>query len=284
MLLSKAQKENWDNFGFILLEGFFDTKRIDRINDLINRLWRYRRRLGEEYVIDIFLGTLHEQRLFFADAPAKARLKPHKINDLYLSNSEIRELIVGNDLAVILRDILQATPMVCNTLNLEFGSQQEYHFDTFYMPPPTPNKMLASWIALEDSTIENGPLSYYPGSHKIPPYLFSNGLTNIVKGEMHLFREYVSTEIKKRSLKPVTLLAKKGDVFIWHSQLYHGGTKILNPEKTRKTLVTHYFTKEDFPNLTPPQVCEIGTYMTRSAQSVGYPFKVKNWFQRILNY
>jgi ectoine hydroxylase-related dioxygenase (phytanoyl-CoA dioxygenase family) len=284
MVLSKAQQDDWENFGFILLEGFFESKRIDHINDMINHLWRVRRKLGEEYVIDIFLDTLHERRIYFADAPAKARLKPHKINDLYLSNSEIRELIVGKDLAIVLRDILEATPMVCNTLNLEFGSQQEYHFDTFYMPPPTPNKMLASWIALEDSTIDSGPLSYYPESHKIPPYHFSNGLTNIIKGEMPRFREYISTEIKKRNLKPVTLLAKKGDVFIWHSQLYHGGNKILNPKKTRKSLVTHYFTKEDFPKLSPPQVCEIGTYMTRSAQPVGYPYKVKNWIQRLLSF
>ena len=68
--------------------------------------------------------------------------------------------------------------MAFQTPNLEFGSQQEFHFDTFRMPAPIENKMVAAWIALEDVHPDSGPLRYYPGSHKIPPFRFSDRRLN----------------------------------------------------------------------------------------------------------
>jgi ectoine hydroxylase-related dioxygenase (phytanoyl-CoA dioxygenase family) len=215
-----------------------------------------------------------------AFAPLSARKQPYKLNDLYLTQQKIRELVVGQRLAPILRELLEGFPMVCNSLNFEFGSQQDYHFDTFYMPSPTPNKMMASWIALEDATTKNGPLSYFPGSHKIEPFLFSNGSTHAIPSEMPEFDKYISAEIETHGLKAETLLADKGDVLIWHSQLLHGGSAIVDKTKTRKSLVTHYFTKEDFPDLEPPKVCDDGGYMDRNAQPVDYLYKPKSWFQR----
>lgn len=280
MVINKEQQQAWEDNGYLLLKNFYSPAQIDAINSLIDNLWKDRKKLDAQYVIDIFVETEKEQRVYFADAPMEARKQPYKLNDLYLSRNEIRQLVVGARLAPILKELLQGFPMVCNSLNFEFGSQQDYHFDTFYMPSPTPNKMVASWIALEDATPENGPLSYYPGSHKIPPYEFSNGSTVIINDEMPAFREYINSEIEKRGLKSENLLADKGDVLIWHSQLFHGGSPINNQEKTRKSLVTHYFTNEDFPDLSPPKVCDHGGYMNRAAQPVGYEFQPKSWLQR----
>ena len=280
MAINKEQQQAWEDNGYLLLKNFYSPAEIDAINNLIDRLWKDRKKLDAQYVIDIFVETDKEQRVYFSDAPMEAREQPYKLNDLYLSRDEIRQLVIGAHLAHILKELLQGFPMVCNSLNFEFGSQQDYHFDTFYMPSPTPNKMVASWIALEDATPENGPLSYYPGSHKIPPYKFSNGSTVIVNDEMPAFREYINREIEQRGLSSEKLLADKGDVLIWHSQLFHGGSPINNKQKTRKSLVTHYFTNEDFPDLSPPKVCEHGGYMERAAQPVGYEFQPKSWLLR----
>ena len=283
MTLTAQQTQEWEDQGYLLLKGFYSSENIDTINNLIDHLWDNRKKLDAKYVIDIFVETDQEQRVYFADAPMEARHKPYKLNDLFLSRDEIRQLVVGKRLAPLLRELLQGFPMVCNSLNFEFGSQQDYHFDTFYMPSPTPNKMVASWIALEDATPDNGPLSYYPGSHKIPPYEFSSGSTIVVNEEMPAFREYIYKEIEQRNLKAETLMATKGDVLIWHSQLFHGGSPINDKSKTRKSLVTHYFTNEDFPDVNPPKVCEDGGYMQRDAQAVPYDFKPKNWFQRVFS-
>lgn len=266
--LSAEQQQSWDDHGYLLLKNFYSTEDIDQINTLVDQLWKTRETLGSDYVVDIFVGGDKEQRLKLADAPIEAREHPYKLNDLFLSQEKIRELIIGRRLAPVVRQLLDGFPMVCNSLNFEFGSQQEYHFDTFYMPSPTPNKMVASWIALEDTTEENGPLSYFPGSHKIPPFLFSSGTTHIISEEMADFEDYIYKQIEQRGLKAETLLASKGDVLIWHSQLFHGGSPIKDKSKTRKSLVTHYFTNEDFPKLNPPKVCEDGGYMDRKAQPI----------------
>lgn len=276
MTLTAEQQQDWDNNGYLLLKNFYSDSRIDQLNQLIDQLWDTRNELDERYVIDVFVETENEKRVYFADAPEAARHAPYKLNDLFLSSNEVRQLVAGQELAPLLESLLGGFPMICNSLNFEFGSQQDYHFDTFYMPSPTPNKMIASWIALEDATTDNGPLTYYPGSHKIPPFLFSNGRTIIVPEEMGAFNEYMEQQIAERGLQPQTLLAEKGDVLIWHSQLFHGGSAILDKNKTRKSLVTHYFTKEDFPDSDAPLITGKTCYMKRPAQPTGYEFTSKN--------
>ena len=283
MTLSQEQQLAWEDNGYLLLKNFYSPSQIKEINTLVKTLWRDRKELDANYVIDIFVETDEEKRVYFADAPKQARLRPYKLNDLYLTQELIRDAVAGDRLALILQALLGGLPMICNSLNFEFGSQQDYHFDTFYMPSPTPNKMVASWIALENATPDNGPLTYYPGSHKIPPYKFSHGKTNIIPEEAPAFKQYIFDEIEKRGLKAETLLANEGDVLIWHSQLFHGGSPILDKSKTRKSLVTHYFTHEDFPDLRPPKITDNSCYMARAPQPVDYPYtkqKPDSWFTK----
>ena len=280
MTLTAEQLLDWQELGYLHLPKFYSQQVIDEINDLVDKLWLDRKSLGNKYVIDVFCETSRECRVRLADAPNAARAHPYKLNDLFLTQEQTRDSVIGNELAPILAELLQGTPMVCNSLNFEFGSQQDFHFDTFYMPSPTPNKMVASWIALEDATTDNGPLSYYPGSHKIPAYMFSSGSTLVVNRELPECKAYVFDEIEKRNLQQETLFAKTGDVLIWHSQLFHGGSPIKDKSKTRKSLVTHYFTTEDFPQLTPAQVSELGFYMDRDAQPVPEHKLPDDWWQR----
>ena len=102
-------------------------------------------------------------------------------------------------------------------------------------------------IALEDVDPDAGPLRYYPGSHKIPPYRFSNGRYNLNLDEKPQCIEYIEQQLINSGIEPLEFSAKKGDVFIWHAHLLHGGTPINNPSLTRKSLVTHYFCSEDWP-------------------------------------
>jgi ectoine hydroxylase-related dioxygenase (phytanoyl-CoA dioxygenase family) len=135
--------------------------------------------------------------------------------------------------------------MICSSLYFEKGSQQEKHFDTFFMAPLIRDRMLATWIALEDVTEENGPLFYYPGSHRIAPYRFENGRFNLNPSEKSDCYEYIDAELEKREIKREYFLAEKGDLFIWHAQLLHGGASIRDSDATRRSLVTHYFCRQD---------------------------------------
>ena len=136
-------------------------------------------------------------------------------------------------------------PVLCNTLNLMKGSSQSIHIDSLFMTPQTPRHLIATWIALEDVDPTAGPLVYYPGSHQIPLYRFRDGSHHATGEEMPDWSRYIESEIERRGLEKKTFLAEKGDVFIWHSDLAHGGGTIQDPGKTRRSLVCHYYTEPD---------------------------------------
>jgi len=246
-VLNGEQQLSWDEKGYLVFRNFFSSAQLDPINDLIDNLWQTRESdVAQSVVTDIFLSTDQEQRLYFSDAPDDARGQPYKLNDLYLSFDEIRNVVLEQRLSSLINGLLDGEPMVCNTLNLEYGSQQDMHQDTLYMPSRVTNKMVASWIALEPATRGNGPLILYPGSHKAAPHLFSSGRTNAIGAEMRGYFAYAKSLIAEHGIEPIEFHAEKGDLLIWHSQLLHGGSAIAEQGSTRKSLVTHYFRRKDY--------------------------------------
>jgi phytanoyl-CoA hydroxylase len=239
--LTPTQREFWDQNGFLVLPGFFPEAEVDRINDVVETAWRERRQPDNPIVIDVFVGREGERRMHFRDAPDAAKGHPYKLNDLYLVNPHVREFVLDPGLVAVLRALLGGDPAVCNSLNFECGSQQEYHFDTYYMPGPCKEGLAVTSIYLEDVHPDAGPLTYFPGSHRIPPYRFSHGGIHAVPDEMEAATAYARRELQSRSLTPQEFMGKKGDVFIWHEQLYHGGRPINDPSRTRRSLVTHYW-------------------------------------------
>ena len=241
--------KSWKEDGYIVIRNFFNPTDVDHINHLVDHLWVTRTSDSNKLIIDTHLNTDQHQRMLFRNVTKEVRASPYKLNDLYLEHEEIRNVVLNMELTRIIGLLLKGTPLVINTLNFEFGSQQDDHVDTFYMPPKKTNCMLATWIALESITLESGPIRYYPKSHRIPPFLFSNGKTNAVSSELPEFYSYIQKEMQERNIKAETFTAEAGDLFIWHAQLLHGGTPITDPNKTRKSLVTHYFRKAEYRHL-----------------------------------
>jgi ectoine hydroxylase-related dioxygenase (phytanoyl-CoA dioxygenase family) len=224
--------------GFVALEGFFAQDRIDRASAAVRRLLRERPR---EVVVDCLQSG---RRTFWADA-AHPETRHFKINDLYLMSGEVRDLALDCELTAILADLLGDPAVLCNSLNFEKGSSQPKHIDSLYMTPRTPHRLVAAWIALEDVHPDAGPLVYYPGSHKIPLYTFNDGSHHASREEAIDWFDYIDVQLRLRGLKERRYLARKGDVFIWHSDLVHGGSPIRDAGRTRASLVCHYFGATD---------------------------------------
>jgi hypothetical protein len=249
-----------------VLPRLFGQEQIDEMNALVEELWATRKTDDRDLIIDAFIGTPHERRIRFRNAPDEARMAPYKLDDVYLVSDVARSMVLDEKLVRVLDRLLVGAPVAFNSLTFERGSQQDFHFDTFYMPPSVPNKMCASWIALEDVDESAGPLVFYPGSHKIPPYYFSDGRLNVTVEELGSFREYIERELETRGLRSVSFPARAGDVFIWHAQLFHGGAAILDMNRTRRSIVTHYFRVRE---MAPGAVVDIGGgrfYLQRSHQ------------------
>ncbi len=259
----KQLKTDWDNNGYLALRGFFNPEELAAFDNDVSDIWNHRSTKAGDITIDVLEGDLVGQRLKLKDAPASALDCAHKVNDLYLESQACRNLNLNTKLCNLLKELLKDEPLVINSLSFRKGSQQPYHFDTYFMPPPVQGQMAVTSICLEDQTDAAGPLSYYPGSHKIPPHVFSHGGIHLAPGEMKDATAYIEAEIAKRNLKPETFIGNAGDVFIWHAQLYHGGLPIADEKQTRKTLVTHYWRRNDVAAERVAFTREGGSYLVK---------------------
>lgn len=237
--LSAAQRQSWDAHGFLAIRGFFTSKEVDRVLGSLQGLWA--ERPDDVTVDDLESG----ERLRMSGVSDEALKHAFKVNDVYLKDPAVRAVICSKKVAAIVGALLGDEPVVCNTLNLTFGSQQPDHLDTLYMTPVTEGKLVATWTALEDARPEAGPLRYWPGSHRIEPFRFSSGSLHVLEGEMDGWADYMTSETRRNGLAPERFLARKGDLFVWHAYLLHGGSEILKPGCTRESLVTHFWSKPD---------------------------------------
>jgi len=224
-IVSHEQIDHWRNRGYLLLPGFVAGDIVDRINADIDLAWRDRADYPATVTVDQKIGTPDEQRMPLRDTDPAVRQSPYKLNDLYQESDAIRDAVMSKRLMQVLAPLIGGTPMICNSLSFEYGSQQPHHFDTFYMPPTVRNQMLATWVALEDVHEQAGPLEYFPGSHKIEPFRARDGSYNLTSDERGDFEEYIATELGREGLEEQAFCAKKGDVFIWHARVEQGPSK-----------------------------------------------------------
>lgn len=233
-------RQHWEDHGFLALPKFYSDAELDAAQGAIDQIWAVK---APRIVVDD-LVTGQRSRLMDVE---EQRRREHrfKVNDLYLECEEIRRLALNERIEPILHELLGHAPVVCNSLNFQQGSGQPDHVDSLYMTPRSPWHLIAIWVALEDCHMDAGPLRYYPGSHKIPQYVFSNGSNHVVDEEMDDWNRYMQEHVQTRGLKPEVFAARRGDVFIWSAYLLHGGSPIKDPSRTRASIVFHYFSEED---------------------------------------
>lgn len=238
--------KQWEDDGYIVLKSAFSHEEIDRFNDEIDRLWEDKDPESNPFMIDFWEGNLFGQRMRLIDAPPGSRKYIHKLSNMYIDSESCRDMALAPVIGDALRKLMDSDPMVINSLVFEKGSQQPDHFDTYHMPPPNDGILAVSSICLEDINPDAGPVQVYPGSHKIPPYIFSNGEIKMTdRTESQAAADYTAKELTSRNIQKKPFIGKKGDVLFWHGQLYHGGSEIKNHQLTRKTLVCHYWRPQD---------------------------------------
>jgi len=217
--------------GFLILSEFFSDAELDAVDADIERFWNDRSD-ANPLVVDITGGNRNGQRVHQRTLNPDTRRIPHKLNDLYLESEPCRSLVLEERLAARLPELLDDEPVVINSLGPTQGSQQDPHFDTYFVPPPVENQMVVSSICFEDTHPDAGPLTYYPGSHRLKPFRFASG--GLFPGEECLGEAttYVRDLIKEAGMEPETFIGSKGDVFLWHAQPYHGGLPIVDTALT----------------------------------------------------
>jgi ectoine hydroxylase-related dioxygenase (phytanoyl-CoA dioxygenase family) len=210
----------WSDNGYLIWKGFFDDAATDRIQEEVDRLVKKGK-----------LHPTHDNKLMFANR----------------HSTLIRRVTEEKRLTDLLSFILDKQVVPFQTINFRNGSNQRAHSDSIHMTTYPLGYLIAVWIALEDTRPDNGPLFYYPGSHRLPYMLnsdFNEGETSLLLGNKDYvdYEDRIAEQIKE--LRPEIFLAQKGDLLVWHANLIHGGMPVKNPAQTRKSMVIHYYARD----------------------------------------
>jgi len=209
----------WSENGYLIIEGCFSGAETDEIQQEIDRL-----------VARQQLRPTHDNKLLFANRRSQL----------------IRKVTTDPRLTGLLGFILDKEVVPFQTINFIRGSNQRAHSDSIHMTTYPLGYLIAVWIALEDTNAGNGPLFYYPGSHRLPYLLnedFNEGATGLRTGRKNYadYEDRIGQLILEKGLGREVFYARKGDVLIWHANLIHGGMPVIDPGLTRKSMVIHYF-------------------------------------------
>lgn len=170
-----------------------------------------------------------------------SRASPLRLQDAWSDVEEIRQLAVNENILSSLRQLFGRRALPFQTLNFPSATQQLAHSDTIHFNSSPKGYVAGVWVALEDIDMDNGPLIYYPGSHKLREYGMKD--FSLTPGQQS-YKEYeiaIQELIKEEELTPSYGTIGKGGALIWHSNLLHGGSALSDPSRSRHSQVTHYF-------------------------------------------
>lgn len=213
----------WDEQGFIYLSEYFEPSLIEAINQQIAQ--------------------------GLSDGQVHFNYTGRKIFNAQQQLETLRQVTHDPVILKLLHYLFGREARHFQTINFLEGSEQRPHSDAIHMSTVPEGYLIGVWVALQDIGPEQGPLLYFPGSHKLP-YIYntdygnSSNLFTLDGSANAKYENELETRLKESGLKPSTFQAKAGDVFIWHANLVHGGAPISEPGSPRKSMVSHYFAKD----------------------------------------
>ena len=230
-----STEPDWDRDGYLIVRNAVDRSTCEALARVLAMAWQVGHR--DQLVVDSATGR--HRKLEPGDSPRLTRAV-----DSHVHYPEARALLASPAILRRLRTIFGAEPLVFQTLVFEVGSEQGLHQDTAFVVVDEPLAMVGVWIALEDVRAGSGELRYVPGSHRLPPHEFAPGRrhfdSSIDPPSVH--EEYYPLTQRRcdaAGLKEQRFFPLKGDVLIWSADLVHGGSPIVDPGLTRRSLVAH---------------------------------------------
>jgi Phytanoyl-CoA dioxygenase (PhyH) len=216
----KAFVKDFADNGFVVFDTDLDGSVIDELNQTM---------------------APHFEKIIGADK---------RIQDAWAFNESVRKVASSDNILDKLRLLYQREPFPFQTLSFPMGTQQKTHSDMVHFNSIPQRFMCGVWVALEDVTNDNGPLHYYPKSHKLPFYdmidLGVKASDNVATKKAIMayavdYTNFIAEMIQALGLPKKVLTIKKGQAMIWSANLLHGGEIIYKPGSSRHSQVTHYY-------------------------------------------
>lgn len=210
----------WQKQGYLIKEKFFSQEQVDALLSEVANL-KLQSRLDYNYT-----GT--------------------KIVQVHKQSAIAKIMMTDSRLIEILALLLDRKIIPFHSIYFNHGSEQAPHSDNIHMATFPKGYLIAVWVALEDIEEGSGEVVYYPSSHRLP-YLYntdydnnSNMLWTDQSGNSK-YENRIQSLLEENHLVEHKFLAKKGDILIWHANLIHGGSIVMDEDRTRKSIVFHYF-------------------------------------------
>jgi ectoine hydroxylase-related dioxygenase (phytanoyl-CoA dioxygenase family) len=233
-MLSQAQREQFDRDGYLRFDpGVSDAVLDGVLKDLEPRYLRE----GDAPQLDN--GVLYSPG-------AKPRIR-----DAWRISENVRGIALAPKVLAVLTELYGRKPCCFQTLNFPVSTEQAPHSDSMHFSPDQPNYMCGVWVALEDIDMDNGPLIYYPGSHRLP-FLDYDDIgfqaqegeysqhVNFVRDRNSQYESYVANLIEQHGFKPEYGTINRGEALVWAANLLHGGSPLRDRSRSRQSQVSHY--------------------------------------------
>ena len=213
--LSPEQLKAFSDQGFLKIDFGFDQQLLDQIVAEVQPLY------GSAYEENPLSVTRHQDGWKQVDA--------------------VRQLAVHDSVLSALRMLMDREPLPFQTLNFPVGTSQYPHSDSIHFHTVPAGFMVGVWVAFEKIDAENGPLIYYPQSHKLPYYSMQDLGLGPGYSNYHAYELRIQDLIAEHGLQPELGILEKGEAIIWHANLLHGGADRKDITRSRHSQVTHYF-------------------------------------------
>ncbi len=164
-----------------------------------------------------------------------------RVTDGWRQHPDVRDLAVLPQVLDVLGDLYGRPAVPFQTLNFKVGTQQKAHSDVIHFNSFPSRFMCGVWIALEDTDAANGPLFYYPGSHRLPDYQLTEIGLPSHPDAYPFYEQFIERLVVAHGLECEELHVPAGHALIWSANLIHGGRPILDAARSRHSQVTHYF-------------------------------------------
>ena len=226
--LTQQQQRQYDEDGFVVIEGLLAEAECDRFVDHMTALLGGRKQLeGFKPRAAHERGRTHNQ---------------HNYDPLaleYLLLPQLRQPLHDCFQGVSFGAATEADRGACEpegiqTMYFWEGSEQGRHQDQFYLPG-----CISAWLAFMDVDERNGTIFVQPASHK-SRLLTKEDLEAGGEFEGQEYNPAVDELARRNQIPEVPVVVSKGSVVFFDGALIHGGGQILEPGSDRHVLANHY--------------------------------------------
>lgn len=245
----------WVEDGYFVIDGAFsgeeEMRQLDQYRADVDDFWTTDRVLEGLQVMSLHIdgrppGPIDHAELLSWPLEERIRLRDSQIWRVHYYHPFSDSALAITKAAVILRMthlILSDAPVLINAIAFKWGSQVSLHQDlcSYHIHPA--NRLVGAWVAAEDVDPDAGPLSVYPGSHRVPLWPGHSNYPQTNLRTCHMDTRYKEAEYLAKAVEGKTwtpLVIKKGDVIFQHPLQIHGGDKLRKREKSRFSMVLHY--------------------------------------------